>query len=414
VVRLLNRMIKERRFNVHSNVLTCLLHLRLKTELGVRASEAKVEHEEVRREREKVKQGKKSKGQGAVSTHLSKKARKALKERKEIEKEMKEAEASIDKEERAANQTETLKLLFVLYFRILKNPAPTPLLPAALQGISKYAHLVSIDFFRDLMSVLKDLATRAPYPTGGEHDDGVDSTYTPQEKSHALAANARHQLSCILTAYELLSGQGEALTIDLSDFTNQLYALIQSLSLAPEIDAASIGPCNGRSPALATPWARGAIAAIGSSSTATTTMFNTVSSMRTLASAVEGGGESESSSDLLFRALYLAFAPRATVPPWRAAAFAKRLLTASLHWPGAVALRAVEFVAKLVAREPRLEALLSTEDRGVDGVHRPDVEDPQLSNPFATNAFELHLLQTAHVDVRVREAAGNLANYTHT
>jgi len=103
VVRLLNRMTKERRFNVHSNVLTCLLHLRLKTELGVRASEAKVEREEVKREREKVKQGKKSKGQGAVSTHLSKKAKKALKERKEIEKEMKEAEASVGKEERAAN-----------------------------------------------------------------------------------------------------------------------------------------------------------------------------------------------------------------------------------------------------------------------------------------------------------------------
>jgi len=103
-----------------------------------------------------------------------------------------------------------LKLLFVLYFRILKNPAPTPLLPGALQGISKYAHLVSIDFFRDLMGVLKDLATRAPYPTGGEHDDddGVESAHTPRQKSHALAALARHQLSCILTAYQLLSGQG--------------------------------------------------------------------------------------------------------------------------------------------------------------------------------------------------------------
>jgi len=206
---------------------------------------------------------------------------------------------------------------------------------------------------------------------------------------------------------------GEALTIDLSDFTNQLYALVQSLSLAPEIDAALVGPCNGRSPALATPWARGTTAAMGSS-IATTTAFDTASSMTTLASASAVEVEVESSSDLLFRALYLAFAPRVTVPPWRAAAFAKRLLTASLHWPGAVALRALEFVAKLVAREPRLEALLSSEDRTVDGVYRPDVEDTQLSNPFATSAFELHLLRTAHVDARVREAAADLTNYTHT
>jgi len=116
-------------------------------------------------------------------------------------------------------QTETLKLLFVLYFRILKNPAPTPLLPAALQGIAKYAHLVSIDFFRDLMRVLKDLVTRVPHahPAGrGDKDDEDDNDNdndndAPRVISHGPAAqaeNARHQLSCILTAYQLLSGQG--------------------------------------------------------------------------------------------------------------------------------------------------------------------------------------------------------------
>lgn len=104
----------------------------------------------------------------------------------------------------------------MLYFRILKNPAPTPLLPAALQGIAKYAHLVSIDFFRDLMHVLKDLVTRVPHPAGGGSDDNMNDNHrkdddTPRQQSHGPAAqaeNARHQLSCILTAYELLSGQG--------------------------------------------------------------------------------------------------------------------------------------------------------------------------------------------------------------
>ncbi len=108
-----------------------------------------------------------------------------------------------------AQQTETLKLLFVLYFRILKNPAPTPLLPAALQGIAKYAHLVSIDFFRDLMRVLRDLVARVPHPASCCEDDNDNDALL--EKSHAPAArteNVRHQLSCIVTAYELLSGQG--------------------------------------------------------------------------------------------------------------------------------------------------------------------------------------------------------------
>lgn len=195
-----------------------------------------------------------------------------------------------------------------------------------------------------------------------------------------------------------MSPPGEALNVDLTDFTNQLYALIQSLSLAPELDAAASTP-RRRSAAPASPWPRGTTATTMSSPNATEIL--STSSPVTAACT----------SDMLFRALHLAFAPRAAVPPWRAAAFAKRLLTAALHWPGAGASRALEWVAKLAVREPRLEALLSTEDCTVDGVYRPDVEDPQLSNPFATSAYELHLLRTSHVDARVREAATNLANY---
>ena len=61
------------------------------------------------------------------------------------------------------------------------------------------------------MRVLKDLVTRVPYPAGGRDVDDEKNSTLQQEQSHApseRAENARHQLSCILTAYELLSGQG--------------------------------------------------------------------------------------------------------------------------------------------------------------------------------------------------------------
>ncbi|TFY66421.1 hypothetical protein EVG20_g4670 [Dentipellis fragilis] len=211
---------EERKFRMHPDVLTCLLYLRLKTELGVRASQATVERLD-----DRAKKGKKPKKGEPV--HLSKKSKKARKENKEIEKEMKEAEADIDREERASNQTETLKLVFVLYFRILKNPVTTPLLPAALQGISKFAHLVSIDFFKDLMTVLKDLIER-------ESHDAADAA---DPRSLTTHDSIRHRLSCIVTAFELLSGQGEALNIDLGDFLIHLYAIILPLSLFPSIEA---------------------------------------------------------------------------------------------------------------------------------------------------------------------------------
>lgn len=98
-------MVKERRFNIHPNVLSCLLHLRLKSELGVRSSQDKVQREEAAPA--KGKGGKKGKDK-AQQPHLSKKAKKVLKERKEIEKEMKEAEAEVDKEERSSHVSELL------------------------------------------------------------------------------------------------------------------------------------------------------------------------------------------------------------------------------------------------------------------------------------------------------------------
>lgn len=96
-------MIKERRFNVHPEVLTSLAHLRLKTELGIRASETTVDKPDDLKMGKTKAAARRAKGKETGQPHLSKKAKKALKERKEIEKEMNEAVAEVDKEERAAN-----------------------------------------------------------------------------------------------------------------------------------------------------------------------------------------------------------------------------------------------------------------------------------------------------------------------
>ncbi|EPQ58153.1 nucleolar complex-associated protein 3 [Gloeophyllum trabeum ATCC 11539] len=361
LVRLLNRMIRERKYNVHPNVLSCLLHLRLKTELNVRASESKAEKEGDSAKGQQKRISRHGKGKKTDAPHLSKKAKKVLKEQMEIQKEMKEAAAEVDREERAATQTETLKLLFVLYFRILKNPEPTALLPAALEGISKFSHLVNIDFFKDLMQVLKSLVLRDSKPPSDDSLDDVSS----MEKS------VRYRLTCITTAFELLIGQGEALTLDLTDFNNLLYALIPALGLIPDIERI---PLESSAAKL----------------------------------------EHRSIADMFFRALDLVFSPRMTQhssPAWRSAAFAKRVLSTALHWPPASAVRAIHFVERLIVKDTRLDYLLSTEDRTFNGVYRPDIDDPQLCNPSAASLFEVHILANQHWDVRVRDEALNLVNF---
>lgn len=79
--------------------------------------------------------------------------------------------------------TETLNIVFLIYFRILKKAQKSVLLPAVLEGLAKYAHthtqthticnttivlnmmsfpvsfahLINLEFFDDLLNVLQDL-----------------------------------------------------------------------------------------------------------------------------------------------------------------------------------------------------------------------------------------------------------------
>jgi nucleolar complex protein 3 len=161
---------------------------------------------------------------------------------------------------------------------------------------------------------------------------------------------------------------GEALNIDLTDFISSLYAVIPPLSLMTGIN--DVQP-----------------------------------------------GNVHSVADMLFRTLDIVFSTRTsgnTAPSWRSAAFAKRLLNASVHWPPPTALRAIDFVRGLIAKDPKLEALLLTEDRIFDGIYRSDIDDPQLCCPFGTSFWELHVLQKSHWHLKVREEARQLLSFSRT
>ncbi|KAL8931240.1 MAG: hypothetical protein Q9211_007116, partial [Gyalolechia sp. 1 TL-2023] len=131
----LTKMIKARDYRIDESVLNTFLHLRLLSELSSRGSRNHID--------KPVEDGKKPKSKKEFRT---KKERKVLKERKAVEKEFKEADAIVSHEERDRLQSETLKVVFVNYFRILKARIPS-LTGAVLEGLAKYAHLINQDFF---------------------------------------------------------------------------------------------------------------------------------------------------------------------------------------------------------------------------------------------------------------------------
>jgi nucleolar complex protein 3 len=307
-----------------------------------------------------------------------------------------------------AQQTETLKNLFVLYFSILKSPVPSPMLPAALEGISHFAHFINVDFFRDLLAVLRmiiqesgggDATTNNTGGTAGD-DEEEDSSlaYGPADTSH----QTRTRILAIVTAFDLLSGQGEALNIDLGDFINALFAILRPLAIDTGLEDT---PHTSLSGAAALP-------TTASRYVPQTPRERELYPKRGAPTSTGGGrGKSvhlSSTSDLLFRSLNSVFFSRhASHPSARKLAFAKRLLESSLHLPPRSARQALEFVRALMAKDAKLACLLDTEERMYDGIYTPEMDDPALCNAGATVAWEVTPLGR-HVAKDVRSATAKV------
>lgn len=90
LVQLIARMVKERRFQIHPNVLSCLLQLRLRGELDAMRQKRKKTEDQPRKFKSEIRAKWQTKNQ-----------KKKEKEMKEVQKELAEAEAEVDKEMRA-------------------------------------------------------------------------------------------------------------------------------------------------------------------------------------------------------------------------------------------------------------------------------------------------------------------------
>lgn len=146
VVKVISGMVKGRNYNVKPEVLNCLLCLRIK-------------EVEMRKDTEDTAPKKKFMSFKEKRTNLSRMQRKWKKAEEKLQKELLEAEASESKDKKIKLHTETLNIVFLIYFRILKKAQKSILLPSVLEGLARFAHLINLEFFDDLLSVLYGLIT---------------------------------------------------------------------------------------------------------------------------------------------------------------------------------------------------------------------------------------------------------------
>ncbi|XP_035219969.1 nucleolar complex protein 3 homolog isoform X1 [Stegodyphus dumicola] len=170
LVKQIVNVIKQRKF--------CVPVILLRTFLSLNLKEAKVEIDKI-----DMNKGRKE------WRMMSRTERQNKKKIKELEAELKEAQAYECEENVKKFHTATLNKIFWVYFHILKDGDKPELVAPALEGLSKFAFLINLEFFDDLNSVLC-----------GMMESGKLSDV---EKLHG-----------VYTLFTILAGQAESLHID--------------------------------------------------------------------------------------------------------------------------------------------------------------------------------------------------------
>ena len=200
VVKAMAKLVKQRNYKLDPKVLRTFLSLRIK--------EVKQREEMNKKDMKRMR---------IRLNLLSRKERKRNKRMQKLDNQLLEVEAQESHQRKLDFNTEILNQIFVTYFRILKNQRELDfndnsddskwfkaLLTPVLEGLSRFAHLINIEFFYDLISLLYELI----------RDKRLDTHQT---------------LHCLQTVFTILSGEGKALNIDFQRFYSELYVTLLSI-----------------------------------------------------------------------------------------------------------------------------------------------------------------------------------------
>lgn len=367
-VSLLSKMMKVKNYQVNEAVLNLFLYLRLLSEYSGKASKDSVDGPITTSNTKKKKE------------FRTKRERKEQKEEKALAKEMAQADATVSHEERDRMQSETLKLVFATYFRVLKARLPH-LMGAVLEGLAKYAHLINQDFFGDLLEALKDLIRYSEMDARMEATEEDEEEIGDEEQESPVRNTTREALLCTVTAFALLAGQDAHnargdLHLDLSYFATHLFQSLLPLSINADLE---LGAKSLHLPSPDSP--HSAVSKANKVNIQTMTV-------------------------LVVRCLTAILLPPwniRSVPPLRLAAFSKQLMTIALQMPEKSCQAMLALVNDVShTHGKKIAALWNTEERKDDGTFNPLSQSVEASNPFATTIWEGELLRR-HYSPKVRE-----------
>eukprot|EP00005_Dracoamoeba_jomungandri_P005521 CAMPEP_0174260724 /NCGR_PEP_ID=MMETSP0439-20130205/10371_1 /TAXON_ID=0 /ORGANISM="Stereomyxa ramosa, Strain Chinc5" /LENGTH=919 /DNA_ID=CAMNT_0015345031 /DNA_START=28 /DNA_END=2784 /DNA_ORIENTATION=- len=327
IVKLVGKYIQQKSFNTNVEVLNTFLGIKFTDSL----KEGEVTLDPVKQHLTRKQKNK-----------MSSKQYQDYKEMKKVESEMQKVAAEQNEEERHIIQTDILRAVFVSYFRILKKSKNSPLLPAVLDGLARYAKFINIDFIDDIVTALRDLVKSddsylLPVPTrlkcAVSALEMVQSTVAP----HSMQSDT-------MTEEDILK---RAINVDLKELYGRLYEVLVEI---PSFCASN--------PQII---------------------------------------------ESLIRCLKLLINDKKQVSSNRMAAFAKRIMYLSLHLPPNAILAMNSLLFLMLQRHPQIQQMLESEQIG-SGKYLPEVPDPEYCNALASSFWEFSAL-SGHYHPKVREFA---------
>ncbi|GMS81051.1 hypothetical protein PENTCL1PPCAC_3226, partial [Pristionchus entomophagus] len=130
--------------------------------------------------------------------------RKYEKQLERLSNDLKELDAAENLSTKLKTATEAMKQVFHIYFSILRRMPTVALLQPVLEGLSKFAHLLNVEFFSDMIKCMEDLI------------DNQDLSILDT-------------LNCVNTVFIILAGDGQALNVDPYRFYKSVYDILPAL-----------------------------------------------------------------------------------------------------------------------------------------------------------------------------------------
>ena len=200
-VKATGKVIKALKQNVHPLVIQSFLSL------NIREVKKKEEPLDMAKERQKL-------------SKMSRKEKRHNKQLQKLKNELKETEAHEDQDKKLHVYTQILNQIIYIYFRFVKDFLNSSesvdsknedhdILTPVLEGLSKFAHLINIDFFDALISLLFRLIA-------SERMSGEQTLF------------------CLNTVFTILAGEGSSLNVDPQRFYAKLYTSLLSFDIETE------------------------------------------------------------------------------------------------------------------------------------------------------------------------------------